>query len=282
MNTYIVSQITGHTSQVPINSGKWDHITNLTLSDLTYHQSRSIDVLLGADILPFLFLDGRITENAGEPTAINTVFGWILMGSINNYEPVSITTLNVSISDTLNVTLKKFWELEELSSVHHLSSYEEAAEQIYKTTTSRLISGRFMVAIPFRTPSPLLGDSKSSALRRYHNLELRLSKNDDLHKQYVSFMSDYLSAGHMKLIPPDEIDNVYNCYILHHCVTKPNSSTTKLRVVFNALAQTSLSCSVNDSMYTGPKMQTVLLRAEIPIYDGCKTNVSANFSITVQ
>lgn len=43
--------------------------------------------------------------------------------------------------------------------------------------------------------------------------------------------------------------------IPHHCVIRPESSTTKLRVVFDASAKTSNGTSLNDIVYTGPKLQ---------------------------
>jgi len=80
-------------------------------------------------------------------------------------------------------------------------------------------------------------------------------------------MQDYLDAGHMELVPPEQIANVFHYYIPHHCVLRPDSSTTKLRVVFNAFARTSVGYSLNESMYTGPKLQpdiqVVLLRARL-------------------
>lgn len=40
-------------------------------------------------------------------------------------------------------------------------------------------------------------------------------------------MRDCLTAGHMEVIPQADINNVYNFYIQHHCVLRPDSSTTK-------------------------------------------------------
>ncbi|XP_060855028.1 uncharacterized protein LOC132932675 [Metopolophium dirhodum] len=80
-------------------------------------------------------------------------------------------------------------------------------------------------------------------------------------------MQDYLSSGHMELVPVSERDNPVNYYIPHHCVIKPDSKTTKLRVVFNTSARTSTGASLNESMYTGPKLQpdiqVVLLRSRL-------------------
>ena len=49
-----------------------------------------------------------------------------------------------------------------------------------------------------------------------------------------------------------------------HGVTKESSTTTKLRVVFDASAQTTTSLSLNDTLSTGPTLhptlETILLR----------------------
>ncbi|XP_022172625.1 uncharacterized protein LOC111035349, partial [Myzus persicae] len=173
----------------------------------------------------------------------------------------------VSTSNNIDATLRKFWDLEELPAVHHLSPDDKIAEEIYISTTTRLSSGRFMVTLPFRQPSPVLGDSKSQAHQHYKALETRLTRHPDLRKQYTEFMQDYLSCGHMELVPMGERDNPLNYYIPHHCVIKPDSKTTKLRVVFNASARTSTGASLNDSLYTGPKLQPdiqiVLLRSRL-------------------
>lgn len=168
----------------------------------------------------------------------------------------TITSLCLSVSESLDVAIKKFWELEEVPSTPHLSPDDHIAEQMYKTTTTRISSGRSMVSIPFRTPRPILGDSKTIALRRYKSLEVRLSKNQSLHEQYVNFMKDYLTSGHMELVPSDSVEKLHTYYIPHHCVLKPDSKTTKLRVVFNASDRTNAGLSLNESMYTGPKLQT--------------------------
>lgn len=49
--------------------------------------------------------------------------------------------------------------------------------------------------------------------------------------------------------------NQVSCYLPHHCVMKSDSTTTALRVVFNASAKTSSGLSLNDLMYSGPYLQ---------------------------
>lgn len=235
------------------------------LADPSYKTPGPIDVLLGADLLPLILLDGTRKGQVGEPFAMNTVFGWVLMGPTEFYDRSSITTLCLNVSEPIDSLIKQFWELEEVTTTCHLSPTDVAAEQIYTSTTTRLSSGRFVVTLPFFKPRPLLGDSKTFALQRFKALECRLERNQDLRDQYTEFMQDYLTSGHMELIPMSEQGNPYHYYIPHHCVLKPDSLTTKLRVVFNASAKTSAGISLNDSMFTGPKLQPdikiVLLRA---------------------
>jgi len=47
-------------------------------------------------------------------------------------------------------------------------------------------------------------------------------------------------------------------FIPHHPIIRDGSSTTRLRVVFNASSVTSNATSLNEHMLTGPKLQTNL------------------------
>lgn len=266
LDTLIVPHITGKTPQLPVAAGHWKHIKDLKLADPTYNLPGSIDVLLGADIIPSLFLNGQRIGQPGEPMTIETVFGWVLLGPTTTNQ-VSLQSFNVSVFETLDTTLKHFWEHEELPKVHHLSPDDMMAEDIYKTTTTRLSSGRFMVAIPFKNQFPLLGDSKRSVLLQFKSLEIRLTRYDVLRNLYHEFMRNYLTAGHMELVPSSERDSPLSYFIPHHSILKHSDSSTKLRVVFNATARTSVGLSLNESMYTGPKLQPhiqiVLLRSRL-------------------
>ncbi|XP_025407206.1 uncharacterized protein LOC112681160, partial [Sipha flava] len=266
VDTLIVPKITGLTPQVPITHGTWTHVKNLPLADPSYHLPGDIDLLLGADMFPSLVLTGQLKGKDGEPMAMETIFGWVLVGPIQSSSSGSLNSFCISVFEHLDNTIKKFWELEELQAIHHLSEEDSIAEKFYQQTTTRLASGRFMVKLPFKSSRPLLGDSRTMALHRYRSLEIRLSRDQNLRQQYVEFMHDYVSNNHMELIP-EEKDLPYNYYIPHHCVFRPDSLTTKLRVVFNASARTTRGSSLNDFLYTGPKLQpdiqVVLLRARL-------------------
>lgn len=64
----------------------------------------------------------------------------------------------------------------------------------------------------------------------------------------------------MKLVEEtDQDSNKLYFYLPHHCVFKPTSTTTKLRVVFDASAKTANGYSFNDALYTGPVIQDEFL-----------------------
>lgn len=53
----------------------------------------------------------------------------------------------------------------------------------------------------------------------------------------------------------DNNSKVPICYLPHHCVLKPSSETTKLRIVFDASCRSSTRVALNDILMVGPTVQ---------------------------
>ncbi|XP_029165933.1 uncharacterized protein LOC114936784 [Nylanderia fulva] len=89
--------------------------------------------------------------------------------------------------------------------------------------------------------------------------EIRLPKINlpSFSGQYVDFLNEYEELGHMQ-----KIENVQRffqpTFLPHHPVIREDNTTTKLRVVFNASANTSNNTSLNDHLMIGPKLQADL------------------------
>ncbi|XP_060868578.1 uncharacterized protein LOC132943558 [Metopolophium dirhodum] len=267
LDVFIVSKITDATPQSSYSSTSWSHVNNLDLADPTFHTPGPVDILLGADVAPTILTGTRIAGQPLQPTAFGTIFGWILMGPISPTSSNQMTSLLVTTNTTLEKTLTKFWEMEELPKVKHLSPDEIQAETIFTSSIKRLPSGRFSVALPFKHLRPILGDSKGGALRRFHALERRMAQDPTLGKKYSDFMQDYLESKHMEVVPESNKITPYCYYIPHHCILRPESQTTKLRVVFDASSRTTSGQSLNSSVYTGQKLQqeitNILIRARV-------------------
>lgn len=91
------------------------------------------------------------------------------------------------------------------------------------------------------------------AVRRLMQIERRYAGKCELFHQYVAFMDEYLSLGHMEIAnQPAPVNAVY---LAHHAIHKPSSTSTKLRVVFDASQATSSGHCLNDVLMTGPRLQ---------------------------
>ncbi|GFX81303.1 uncharacterized protein TNCV_2512921 [Trichonephila clavipes] len=65
-------------------------------------------------------------------------------------------------------------------------------------------------------------------------MERKFKNNPDFEKQYKEFMNEYESLGHMSLVNSRSHTSKDQNFLPHHAVIKPSSTTTKLRVVFDA------------------------------------------------
>ncbi|XP_065095804.1 uncharacterized protein LOC135717606 [Ochlerotatus camptorhynchus] len=101
-----------------------------------------------------------------------------------------------------------------------------------------------------------LGHSETTAIKRLMGMERRFVANPELKTMYDEFIREYLTLGHMKDVTEEvEEVGVKRYYLPHQGVLKPDSTTTKLRVVFNASCQTSTGVSLNDALMVGPVVQ---------------------------
>lgn len=257
LSAYTLPLICGKMPSTRIDKSSWSHLQNLQLADPNCHKPGPIDILLGAEIFASLLLPGSVSGTHEQPSALNSVFGWLIMGN-TKCEREEIQTFFINEDKLLNDQMKLLWELETFDrSSKILTPDEKRCEEMFTASHSRDPTGRYVVSLPFRDEESqhnFLG-SRDKALRCFHSIERRLAKDPVLQEQYVNFMKDYLENGHMSLVPPEEL-GLGKYYIPHHCVQRPDSSTTKLRVVFNASSKDARGVSLNDVLLIGPKLQS--------------------------
>ncbi|XP_052749789.1 uncharacterized protein LOC113520032 [Galleria mellonella] len=219
-----------------------------------------VDLLLGADVFADSLLTERIKGGPSQPPAFNSVFGWLLLGkTLLSCSSLAALQSNVE-SERLVKLVEQFWELDSVSQANSYTPEDILCEKEYVATTTRDKSGRYEVYLPFKNScEPVFMGSREIAERRFYALERRLSRNPDLKCQYVNFMQDYIQSGHMSLVPVSE-NRRGKYYIPHHCIIRPDSPTTQLRVVFDASAKDNRGNSLNESLWVGPKCQTDITR----------------------
>ncbi|UYV73009.1 hypothetical protein LAZ67_10001506 [Cordylochernes scorpioides] len=246
----------------------WPHLNNLKLADPEFYIPRPIDIIIGADLYLDLVEPGLIKGPRDAPSAMNSKLGWIISGRSNmpnNTTSTSIQQIHINHSSAeLDDIVKKIWDAESIP-MHkeEMNTEELECENIFRTTTFRDENGRYVVSLPFKLNYNKihyqLGDSKSQALRRFLSLERRFHQNPVYSQHVREFMQEYLNLGHMEVIneiePEQPSHQVY--YMPYHAVLRDQSTTTKLRVVFDASAKTSTGLSLNDLLYCGPKLQDI-------------------------
>ncbi|XP_039299275.1 uncharacterized protein LOC120355056 isoform X1 [Nilaparvata lugens] len=232
---------------------------NVKLADPEFHVSKGVDLLLSVAIYSSIQACGQI-QLADECTLQNTKLGWVVWGAItpnilNSCEqPVSSNC--VSTHD-ISRQLEKFWKIEEVLPKDSVTKEQHQIEKHYLDNVQRGQDGRFSVALPKKDNFDLLGQSRHQALVRFHSLEKRLATNAELRSQYVAFMDEYESLGHMSPVPDSQ--PYEKCFhIPHHPVFKPDSTTTKLRVVFDASAKSNTGISLNEALHVGHTVQPEL------------------------
>lgn len=251
----ILSRVCSDHPKTSIHLSNLHYIKNLTMADSNFHTPGPIDILLSAELMPYLLGAGRIFGKPQEPVAIETVFGWILLGKVASNLNNSLLSCHVSIEPQVDVILHKFWEVEQPPKVSNPMSPDDIeCERIYKNSVCRENSGRFMVSLPFKHNNPDFGDTYTQALRRFTHLESKLYKNPQLHTAYSNFLKDYMDQHFISEVPRDEYCSQSAYYLPHHCVLKPESVSTKIRVVFDASAKGSKGISLNDTLFSGPKL----------------------------
>lgn len=149
--------------------------------------------------------------------------------------------------------MRGFWELESIPQSEMRSNGDAACDDFYDNTVKRDSSGRYTVKLPFKENCNL-GNSKEGALKRFFALEGKLQSNENLKRNYIKFMDEYRSLGHMTPLTSDSKSQNY--FLPHHGVINENSSTTKLRVVFDGSFKTDNGKSLNDVLMKGKKLQT--------------------------
>lgn len=77
----ILSRISSQLPHDRVNFKSWPHIRGLILADPEFYQPGSIDILLGAEQFVSLLGTDHRKGRPGEPDALDTVFGWVLMGA---------------------------------------------------------------------------------------------------------------------------------------------------------------------------------------------------------
>jgi hypothetical protein len=260
VKAFVLDKLTAPLPAEKINEEHLSTFKNALLADPHFATPNNIDIILGSDYFFSILLPGQITCSQNTLIAQNSIFGFLVSGKLPEPYTNSNSISNLHIYEVnIDNELKRFWELEEVfnSKDSVFSPEEQFVEQHFQETYSVNSDGRFVVKLPFYKSKSELGNSKSAAISRLFGMEKKFRENSDLDKDYKEFMREYELLGHMELVPQNSLNNseTEQYFLPHHAVIKPSSTTTKLRVVFDASCKTSSGASLNSVLGVGPKLQ---------------------------
>lgn len=220
------------------------------MADPAFDETGPIDLLLGAGPFAEIIKEGIHKLNGNKLLLQNTELGWILTGRL--LEPARQSHSFITLTE-LDAKMKAFWEMEE--DVPGPNSQNQL-DAFFDRTTTRDDSGRYVVHLPKRDDvHGVLGASRNVAIARLINLEKSFAKNPHLAQEYTKFLKEYEEMGHMTKVTPFAGPESGAYYLPHHAVIKESSTTTKVRVVFNASAKTHTGLSLNSLLDPGHKQQ---------------------------
>lgn len=245
---------------IPLNA-TWSHLSGLPLADPDFGRPGRIDILLGVDVYIDVVKHGRRTGPPNSPAAFETKFGWVLAGRTK--VPASsrqVTSYHVSVASE-DVTLSKFWEIEECPEDSTSYSPEERlVVQHFAENHRRSSTGRFVVPLPRKPQAKTIGESRTQAVRRFLALERSLSSKNQF-TEFSDVIEEYFEMGHAELIPATDLRKLMGqvFFLPMHAVRKESSTTTKIRAVFDASAKSSSGVSFNDTLLVGPTVHPPLI-----------------------
>ena len=250
---------------------QFNYLSGLELADCCRSSRNLIDVLVGSDFY-WRFVSNEIRQEGQGPVAINSKLGWLLSGPLNVFNSGNLTVCNVIVSgdckdskstdtDQLVGLLKKFWEVEAIGITNDSSHTDSQFLSIEFT------EGHYEVTLPWKEGHLHFSDHFLLSLNRLRLLHRRLLKDPQLLSEYNHIIQDQLKRGIIEKVPQPDVeprasqqgsDLIH--YLPHHAVIRQESSTTKLRIVYDGSAKSnSNDCSLNDCLQVGPNFIPKLL-----------------------
>ena len=115
----------------------------------------------------------------------------------------------------------------------------------------------YVVSLPFKSDSRPPSNYRV-ALGQMHSLMRKFQEDPTLWNHYQTILTDYLTQNFIEVVPSS--DSIKGHYLPYHHVRK-ESTTTPIRLVFDASSKRAGELSLNDCLNTGPSITTKLFES---------------------
>ncbi|KAL0860149.1 hypothetical protein ABMA27_010456 [Loxostege sticticalis] len=260
VNSLVVDEINDNLPTAPVDISALSYLQGLPLADESFGTPGRIDVLIGASLFPHLLLPRVVSSNSSAPPAVQTVLGYVIMGTV----PALPTRRNKASlaccsylsqppdADTLETALKKFWQVDEAPSASTSIHRPQSAIRTQVDTLWRAYRRVYFGKLARYCEETLFF------------LEKKLESRPELHTAYNDVIREYVDKDYLSPAPLASSEVSRPDYVIpHHAVVRLDKTTTRLRSVLDASSKTSSDISLNDILHSGPNLQgdlfTILL-----------------------
>ena len=268
----VVPKISGKIQRAPVQiKNQFELQRKYQLADTLPKEveTSSLGLLIGSDYYHEIISSEREKLQDGL-YAVKSKFGWIVCGKTNKRETkttdnsmfVMSYSQNDYLAETHQVTETKdpviepdiadLWKLETIGIKPDEDKEDEDVWTHFKNTV-RKEDNRYQIVWPWRREVTTLPENYELCIGRLKSLYKRLSQDPTLLEKYDAIIKDQLEKNVIEELNSESEEGQIKHYIPHHVVVKPDSETTKLRVVYDASAKSKKSnLSLNECLYRGP------------------------------
>jgi len=194
---------------------QWPHLRDIKLPSIS---EKEVQLIIGTNVPDALWVLEERHGNRGEPYTICTPLGWTLMGPMERSIGEDCH-LNVNLvrsaealredDDCLMHQLERFWAAENSGVIPEskvsMSVEDKEALAIMKQSV-KLEDGHYQIALPWKQYPPFLPYNRFMAECRLQTLKNGLLLDSELLENYKATMEQYLSKGHARRVPLNEIN----------------------------------------------------------------------------
>ena len=178
--------------------------------------------------------------------------------SVGPYNTYTTTQVQQNLGDQL----KAFWELSHIGLTFDtnkaLSEKDLLAQKKVEDSIHLNDNGHYVVSVPWKNDKPELPYNREAVSKRMIKQEQTLKSNPDIYNEVKSTFESHLQKGYIRKLTDKEKRENIGYYLPFFTVVKPERTTTKVRIVFDAKAKYE-GKSLNSEILQGPKLQNNLV-----------------------
>ena len=107
-----------------INTDNWETVKELQLADPDFNKPTQIDLIIGAGHYEDLMVGNNRLKEPNIPVTYRlSVFGWLVIGR-ENVQTSKSSSFQTYFVSSIEDSLQRFWEIEEVPATKHLSDEE--------------------------------------------------------------------------------------------------------------------------------------------------------------